>query len=251
MTALDRARQFVQNDALRTALVIVPLALCGAADAALVFDTSNGNEPSAVASTGLLDSESGQTSTYSPLSNGGARWWGRSNDFSFSSSGGATDPLACEFYVGDTVVETCLVRMTIGGTGSGSQGSTGIPAHWDFSLQSRFGDDPQDPPTGSITNIQYDIAFLINNEVVGTGSGASGDIELAGLSAGDLASWPWQVVLTASFEAFGSGTVWLDVPDNSVDIMPRGPSSVPEPGSLAIASVAFFGLAAVRRRRRA
>ncbi len=247
MTALERARRFIQHDAVRTALVIVPLAMSGAANAGLVFNTGGGANAVDSASFPLANTEEGFASTFSSLPNGGAKWWGSSNVYSFVGSGGG-QPVNCK--ASDAVNAPsmrCAVSMTIGGTGTGQLGAH-IPAHWDFGLDFSLRTDAD--VNSWVTDIQYDVAFYFNdNLLVGSGTSSVGDINLSGWAI-DTGLASWKVVLTASFVAAGVGNVQLDIPQNSVDIMPLGTTAVPEPASLALATVAFTGLAALRRRRR-
>ncbi len=243
MTALERARAFIQHDAVRTALVIVPLAMSGAANAGLVFLPASGDKtPTAEAAIGLTGTPSVASSNFEPFGVGGLKWWGSTNVLGFSSftSGGDAIPVECE----SGPAPGCSISLTLEGTVTG-QFEMGIALHWDFGLES----------TGSVTKVRYSVEYSLNDTVVGTSSfddigfGTNGNLTAMGLSPGTNVT-TWKVVLTTMFEAEGGGTVQLVVPDRTVEIAPPSAQSIPEPSSVTLAFLAFTGLAALRRRRR-
>jgi hypothetical protein len=217
MTALQRAKNFVHQHAATTALVIVPLAAAGAAEAAPILN-AGGATATVAGVTVTSDAHS-----FTALGDG-IRFTGE-YDFEISSASGGS----------------FVLELTLAGTGSGLLDVATIPAHYDYLFA--LG--------ANIENFTSSIQFLIN----GVERGSGGPHGASGAGAPTLAGWAptdtltdWGVVLRAEFFAFGTTTLHLSVPPHSIDIVPSSQGDpIPEPASLLLLGA---GLGAVARRRR-
>jgi hypothetical protein len=238
MTALERAKRFVQKHAAETALVIVPLAMASSVEASSVnFIGTTASITDAQRLT-LVSSGSG----FDSLANGGVQFFG---DYVFdvipdSPSGGSFD-----------------LMLTIGGTASGVLDMDFIPGSWDYALN---GLDMQ--------TLSSDITFFIKTTTPATYGSGTGAVNAVlpnrtfsgafGLSGWDpfvpesLASWSVELHAVGSYR--GSGQLTLTIPNHSIDIAPLddgtggGGGDVPEPATLLLLGP---GAAFLIRRHRA
>jgi len=229
MSAFERAKRFIRENATTTALVIIPLAMASPAGATGVTFNVGGATATAACSTFSGSCSSGGSGAFSPLANGGISFFSLGNySFDFSYLAGPSD-----------------ITLTLTGTGSGS-----------------FADVPTIDATylytfllsGDISGFSSALDFKINGvsrgTVTGLGAHADGSKVLSGWLPGDTLS-TWSVVLQANFNTYNVGTITLDIPSGStIDIKPGvavTDAAVPEPASLLLLTPGLAWLVARRR----
>lgn len=234
LTALERAKHFVQHNAAKTALVILPLAMAAPANAAsITFD--------AVGATAVASAGGGPGSV--TLTGGSG---------AFSQIG--ADNNGVRFVtVGDYMFNVALdssgsgfVELILSGTGSGTLDAD-IPAHFDYSYLFA---------PGTLTSFSSSVIFSINSVPIASfgslGPSANSDFLLSGWAPGDPLT-DWKVDLRATFQGTGqAGTLALHIPPHSVDIIPQAETpaaAVPEPASLILFATGASVLALRRRRQ--
>ena len=196
MTALERAKRFVQQKAATTALVIVPLAVAGAADASPILNPTG----ETVTFTGLSPTSGSYTLTQFPTGGNGVRF-AAEYDFNVSSPSGGS----------------FFIELALSGTGNGLLDVPTIPAHYDYLFA----------PSDTISDFESTIKFLINGIERGSGGphgvSGNGDPALSGwLPTQSLSSWG-AVLRAEFFAAAGSSTIHLSIPAlASIDIVPAG-----------------------------
>jgi hypothetical protein len=205
LTALERAKYFVQKNASKTALVIVPLALASSATATPLFDVPGNVSISTNLSVGV------GTSTFSSLPNGGVKFNGMQSLRGPSSGSGFS------------------LTVTLFGTGSGLLDVATIPAIYDFSFSFSLA-----TPAPFVSSITYYINGVDRGSFAGLGTSATNPpgFTLAGWSPLAALS-TWSVVLQVDGVASSpAGDIVLSIPN--ISIAPRavsGPTTVPEPAS--------------------
>jgi len=229
MTAFDRAKRFIRENATTTALVIIPLAMASPAAAAGITFNVAGATSLAACSTFSGSCHASGSGAFSPLANGGISFFSVGNyAFNFSYLAGPSS-----------------ITLTLSGTGSGS-----------------FADVPTIDATylytfllsGDISGFSSALDFKINGvsrgTVTGLGAHADGSKVLSGWLPGDTLS-TWSVVLQANFNTYNGATITLDIPAGStIDLRPAAAvtsAAVPEPASLLLLTPGLAWLV-VRRR---
>lgn len=247
MTALERAKRFVQTTAAKTALVIVPLAMAAPATASSIeFNPASGDAQQSIQTRAQLTLMTG-SGDFEALPNGGVKFYG---DYSWGLESGTSGG----------GYQTKLT-LTLTGTGSGDVDVASIPAHFDY----LFNLGPNNPFSNFSSSIEF---FFFGGASVGSRGPLSNgngilyqedeDLALTGWDPTDPQDLgQWKVVLQANFlmQPSSIGVIELTIPRNSIDIMPAADPgtqdpAVPEPASLLLLGSGVAVLARRRHRRR-
>jgi hypothetical protein len=243
-TALERAKRFIRQNAARTALVIVPLAVASQATASnIAFEVAGATAVPGGSSGVTVSSGSG---TFSSLGDGGIRF-ASVDDYVFNIAG----PSAAS---GSGFVARSLT-LTLSGDGDNValMDLASLTGLYDYTF-----DLGQNNPFSQFSS---SVAFSINGGPAGgttpplsNGNGVtyseSGQLPLSWVPTDTLTFW--EIVLKADFVTSGDGTITLTIPPHSLDVVPEPLSAdaIPEPTSLLLLA-SGAALLLVRQRRRA
>jgi hypothetical protein len=230
MTAFERAKRFIRENATTTALVIIPLAMASPAGATGITFNVGGASVSTACTTQSGSCHVSGSGAFGALANGGLSFF-TLGKFEFGFSGPTGD---------DTLT------LTLTGTGSGSfAGLPTIEADYLYAFAM----------PGSFSDFSSSLDFKINGvsrgSVTGLSANANGSLVLSGWLPDETLE-TWSVVLKASVNSNNnSGIVTLDIPnDSTIDIRPgvaTTAATVPEPASLLLLTPGL-GWLVVRRR---
>lgn len=228
MTALDRAKRFIQHGASATALVIVPLAVAApAAASTITFESATATATAAAVNA----TATGGAGAFTALPNGGIL---------FASVADYTFDIAAP----SSGSKASAVTLTLSGDGdNGLLSMAALFASYDYAFTTG---------AGMFSGLSSYIEFYINGSLVGssvsTSGTGSGPLTLAGWAPTDTLSF-WEVIIGANVDTTTGGTLSLAVP--FVQITPPGmpPPMIPEPGTAILLGSGLLGFA-VRRRRR-